>query len=104
MRLEELYPKILTLLKIEDAPHLLVIHCGGNNIPGDKNYKSVNLRFRTKGVLLKLSKLLPSTTLIWSQILPRIHWRGGLNQAAMERTRVRLNSYVATLLLRLGVH
>ncbi|XP_056006915.1 uncharacterized protein LOC130050703 [Ostrea edulis] len=73
MRLEEIYPKVRRLLKVEDAPHILVIHCGGNNIPMDKGAKSADLRFRLKAVLKKLTALLPSTILIWSQILPRLH-------------------------------
>ena len=77
MGLEEIYPKVKTLLKVEDEPHMLVIHCGGNNIPANKGSKSADLRFQLKAVLGKLAKLLPFTILVWSQILPRLHWRGG---------------------------
>lgn len=102
MKLEEIYPKVKTLLKVEDEPHMLVIHCGGNNIPANKGSKSADLRFQLKEILGKLVKLLPSTILVWSQILPRLHWRGGINQAAMDKIRLRVNSHVATYLLRSG--
>lgn len=108
MRVEEICSKVRTLLKVQNAPHMLVIHCGGNNIPaskgaqiGDRHAKSADLRDKLKTVIEKLIQLLPSTIIIWSQILPRLHWRGGINQPAMERTRMRVNSYVATLLIGL---
>uniref|UniRef100_K1PXS7 Uncharacterized protein n=1 Tax=Magallana gigas TaxID=29159 RepID=K1PXS7_MAGGI len=47
MRWAELYSKIKTLLKVEDPPQILVIHCGGNNIPRQYGAKSIELRFGT---------------------------------------------------------
>lgn len=92
----EILPKIKCLLKVEDPPNFLVLHCGGNNIPGDKGEKYVDLRLKINNTLVSLAKLLPDTVLVWSQILPRQHWRGGVDQEAMDMVRKRLNSFVAT--------
>lgn len=98
----EILPKIKCLLKVEDPPNFLVLHCGGNNIPGDKGEKYVDLRLKINNILVSLAKLLPDTVLVWSQILPRQHWRGGVDQEAMDMVRKRLNSFVATALIRKG--
>lgn len=102
MKWGEIMPKIKCLLKVEDPPNFLVLHCGGNNIPGDKGEKSVDLRLKINNTLVSLAKLLPDTVLVWSQILPRQHWRGGVDQEAMDMVRKRLNSFVATALIRTG--
>lgn len=82
------------------------VSCFESRVSNDSSrlsYKSAHLRDKLKTVIEKLIQLLPSTIIIWSQILPRLHWRGGgINQPAMERTRMWVNSYVATLLIRLG--
>lgn len=86
--------KIKSLLKVEDPPHFLVLHCGGNNIPGNKGEKSVYLRLKINNTLVSLAKLLHDTVLVWSQILPRQHWRGGVDQEAVDTVRKRLNSLI----------
>lgn len=74
MRWKQVCPKVRSLLKVEDPPHYLLVHCGGNDI-GQED-KCVVLRENIKKGLDKLQNLLPNTTLIWSQVLPRLQWRG----------------------------
>uniref|UniRef100_A0A8W8P187 Tyr recombinase domain-containing protein n=1 Tax=Magallana gigas TaxID=29159 RepID=A0A8W8P187_MAGGI len=76
MKSHQLIRKVRTLLKYEEAPSMLVIHCGGNDI--GQILKFVELRATIKRILDKLVVLLPNTILVWSQILPRLHWRGRL--------------------------
>lgn len=100
MRWKQVCPKVRSLLKVEDPPHYLLVHCGGNDI-GQED-KCVVLRENIKKGLEKLQNLLPNTTLIWSQVLPRLQWRGEVDHLALERARVRLNSCIATYILELG--
>ena len=92
-----LLPTIRHLLTIEDHPHLLVIHCGGNDI-GQVN--SCVLGHRMAVIIRQLIRLLLHTKIIFSQILPRLHWRGELNHTALNRVRIRINSKIASLVIR----
>jgi lysophospholipase L1-like esterase len=100
MKWNQVYPQVQTLLKIEGPPDYLMIHCGGNDI--GQGVKCVVLRNQIKKGISKLLDLLPNTIIIWSQILPRLHWRGELDHAAVDRARLRLNSCIATFILKFG--
>lgn len=93
-------PKVQSLLNFENPPSYLIIHCGGNDIGQD--VKGVVVRNNIKKGLLKLHQLLPETVLVWSQVLPRVQWRGELDHFALERARERLNNCIATFILKLG--
>ena len=47
---------------------------------------------------------LPNTTIIWSQILPRLKWRYSENQTAMHECRYRINNSIASFVTKLGGH
>ena len=49
-----------------------------------------------------LSISMPETTLIWSQILPRMTWRYSTNTDKMESIRLRLNSSMGVHMIRHG--
>lgn len=99
MRWCQVLSMVKHLLKYEDPPHLLVIHCGGNDL-GSQN--GVSLKFRIRDDLIKIAGLLPNTLIVWSQILPRLQWRDERDHRAIERARKRLNNYVATFCLQRG--
>ena len=60
------------------------------------------LRCQIKDSLGQLMGLLPSTKLIWSQILPRISWRYSQNSRALNRAAARINNYAACICIQVG--
>lgn len=84
------------MLRYEDPPRYLVLHRGGNDIG---QIKSSELREKMEQSLDALSPLLPRANIIWSQILPRLKWRNARDNNALNKKRVRVNSFVATKLL-----
>ena len=101
LRWTDLEGKVNQLLKFEDPPDFLVIHCGGNDI-GIGPKKSILLRKRMERTIINISLKMPHTRMVWSQILPRYKWRSSLLQEQLDKIRVRLNSRLATLILSLG--
>ena len=100
MTWDKLQKKVQTLLQYEDPPDFLVIHCGGNNI--GIGTKSIVLRKRMENTLKRYKKLMPSTKIIWSQILPRKNWRSRIDKKILNGIRIRLNSSLALLAIGLG--
>ena len=99
MRWHQLLPTIKTLLRYEDPPEWLVLHCGGNAI-GQIPLKQLRAKMLNDVVFLRTS--LPNTKLVWSQILPRLEWKAELNHVALEKIRIRLNSMMAYDILSSG--
>lgn len=99
MNWQELVPRIKYLLRFEQEPDFLIIHCGGNNIGSCKLH---NFRRQIKSSLCKVSELLPKAKLIWSQILPRLVWRNGQNIKSLNRAAVRINNFAGWLCLKSG--
>ena len=99
MRWHQLLPKVKSLLQSEAPPSWICIHLGGNNLA------SIPLRALTAMALqdLKtLSKIAPHTMFIWSEILPRVHYRGANSDAKMEKTRKTLNAAIKKGILNLN--
>ena len=89
LKLDKLKRHIRLLMTLDSLPSYIVVHIAGNDI-GETRF----------GFLIY--KMLPNTMLIWSQILPRIHWRFSNNGTAMERLRRRLNSTIGAHMIRQG--
>lgn len=85
---------VQNMVKYEDPPKILVVHCGGNDIG---TVPSADLRVKMLATIRVLGDLLPNTHIVWSQILPRLAWG-----RALGRVRLRVNNKVATELLKLG--
>ena len=99
LRIGDVARFLRTLLQYEDEPNALILHVGGNDI-GQVPLRQ--LRYDIVCLFNDVKSLLPNTTIIWSQILPRLHWRNEFSHMALERARVRLNSLAATVALSSG--
>jgi len=82
MKWDQVVAVINYLLLSDLPPSILVIHCGGNDIC---DTPSGLLRYKIRVAISTISRLLPYTLLVWSQILPRIQWQNEKNHSALER-------------------
>ena len=74
-----------------------MLHVGGNDLG---QVPVGDLRLNILLILDELRSLLQNTTFVYSQILPSLHWRGEINHSAIEKARKRLNSFVASVIIR----
>lgn len=99
LKFTQLKCKLNLLCNINTAPAYLLIHCGGNDIG---RLALGDLRNVMKCTITYLSRQLPNTRIIWSQILPRRNWRFSQNCKAMEQGRRRINSALAAVVIKAG--
>lgn len=74
------------------APHILVINLGGNSLCTEGRNRFQFLQ-QMKEDMVKVRQMLPSTIVLFSDILPRWKWRGqtGKSGYGLERSRRWLN-------------
>ena len=82
-------------------PSVLLVHLGTNDLVGTPIQE---IQWRLQQCLLSVSKHLPLTRLVWSEILPRLHYKGASSQAKVETARKTLNRRFRTLVGRFGGH
>ena len=99
MRVEHLMDTIQEMLHYHLPPYMIVIHCGGNNL-GQTTLSFTN--YLLKDSIQRISSLMPNTRIVWSQIIPRLQYRGEQNHAKLDKARKRLNSTLAKLCIDLG--
>jgi lysophospholipase L1-like esterase len=91
MRWQQLLPKMQNKLQSAAAPTWICLHLGGNDLA------SIPLRALTAMALQDiktLSNMAPNTVLIWSDVLPRVHYRGAISDAKMVKARKTFNSAI----------
>lgn len=96
---EYLYTTVSSMLIANKPPTILIIHCGGNNI-GDPQNTLKGIQKFMKLTLSQIADLLPNTLIVWSHILPRSNWRQSLSTIEGENSRRRINSAIATFVLK----
>eukprot|EP00105_Crassostrea_gigas_P009786 XP_011424869.1 PREDICTED: uncharacterized protein LOC105326498 isoform X2 [Crassostrea gigas] len=95
----DMYKKIKTLLKVNDKPQYLIMHCAANDMGKTKLKELIENVNTTLG---KIQLLLPDTNIIWSQLLPRRKWRYSEDVNAMNKSLIRLKCSIAAKLVRNG--
>lgn len=90
---------IRTLMQVEEPPHYIIIHIAGNDI----GFMRLGyLHWRLVRFLHWISVEMPHTIVVWSQILPRAVWRACPNNKSMDNCRKRLNSSIASKVIKAG--
>ncbi len=78
------------LLKTKRPPAIVLIHVGTNDLIKIDEY---GLRQQVSVLLRDLEWQFPESVLIWSDILPRVHYKGARSQSAVERKRRTINQH-----------
>mgnify|MGYP002634365876 CR=1 FL=1 len=81
------------------VPSILIIHCGGNDLV---NCCNGELLFHMRSTFHFFKCTMPNTLIIWSFILPRLSWRGALNNDKIEKSRRRINREVRYYISKIG--
>ena len=87
------------LLTVSEKPKYLVLHSAGNDIG---QHQSANLLRSVKHDIGNITWTFKGTTIVWSQILPRLQWRGELDYNSLEKVRKRVNNGLASYVLKSG--
>ena len=80
-------------------PEMLFVHLGGND------FVTTPLRKLTEQAqcdMKVLAELCPQTVLIWSDVLPRIRYRGAYRNNKMKKTCKTFNSAMRAYIRRIG--
>lgn len=85
--------------RYEDPPQLLVLHVSGNDLGA---IKVGFLRNNLKNTIRWIYEEFPNTTVVWSQILPRLNWRYSQDMNAMMACRKRINNTISAFVLQNG--
>lgn len=103
MKLLDLVPKLKYLkgLKLQSPPHIIVVHCGANNVNVGKT-RLDRLLTMVHDILSQCKTLFPKTKFVWSSTLPRITWRYSTNTKAMNQTRTRVDCQAIKTMVSLG--
>ena len=86
-------PIVFSSIRCFGKSRTLLLHVGGNDLG---NYSTKELIKHLKFAIYVVNRMLPTTSFIFSTILPRRSWRYSTNCIAMEIARKRVNSAIRT--------
>ncbi|CAC5408109.1 unnamed protein product [Mytilus coruscus] len=99
LTLSKMKNRIRIMIRFEDPPSYIIVHIGGIDIG---NIRLGYLHYQLVKFMSRLSNKLPETTLISSQVLPRLQWRYSNNGNCMDKCRRRLNSSICVHMTKHG--
>lgn len=100
LKIEHLYQEIQSMAyQLNSVPDILLIHCGGNDLG---NTRLGYISYFLKSCISDIYNLLPGTKIIWSAILPRLHYRNEVNHFKLDKGRKRINSAIAKYCISKG--
>ena len=81
------------------APHVLLVHCGGNDMAKVQSAELVNAM---KEDLQHLNDTFPQMHIIFSKVMQRCQWRGAARPGKINKARKWVNSVMATFVRGFG--
>ncbi|CAJ0934229.1 unnamed protein product [Ranitomeya imitator] len=88
----QVLPEIVRIARVASSPTVVVIHAGGNDLA---SFPLAELLTLMRADLDKLPGFFPVMRLVWSEMIPRLVWRGARELGAMERSRRTLNQRIS---------
>ena len=98
MKWSQLPNIIAGMVTARGVPHIVIIHCGANDVveePCGKLLYEMRVTFASL-----IWEIIPGCTIIYSEMLPRLSWRHSFNDTLIEKTRQRLNRGIRSFLLK----
>ena len=91
--------KIQYRLLCMPPPKFLFIHLGSNDLVSLKGKELIET---VKLTILRFNALLPNTTIIWSELLPRLYWHGAHKPKNIEKNRKQVNNQISQFVVQHG--
>ncbi|CAJ0965257.1 unnamed protein product [Ranitomeya imitator] len=88
----QVLPEVVRIARVASSPTVVVIHAGGNELA---SFPLAELLTLMRADLDKLPGFFPAMRLVWSELIPRLVWRGARELSAMERSRRTLNQRIS---------
>ncbi|CAJ0946547.1 unnamed protein product [Ranitomeya imitator] len=88
----QVLPEVVRIARVASSPTVVVIHAGRNDLA---SFPLAELLTLMRADLDKLPGFFPVMHLVWSELIPRLVWRGARELSAMERSRRTLNQRIS---------
>ncbi|XP_041427048.1 uncharacterized protein LOC108697507 [Xenopus laevis] len=92
LRWLQILPEVVAISRVTPPPVILVIHAGGNDLGRVRVAELLSLIRSDVG---RFNAFFSDMVLVWSEIVPRLCWRGARDPGAIERARRLLNSRIS---------
>ncbi|XP_041446819.1 uncharacterized protein LOC121403126 [Xenopus laevis] len=92
MRWLQVLPEVVRFSRAYDGPLVLVIHAGGNDLCQVRVAEFISL---IKSDMVRFPPFFMDLVVVWSELVPRLAWRGARNVAAVDRSRTLLNQRIS---------
>ncbi|KAM4021087.1 uncharacterized protein ACNLHF_001246 [Anomaloglossus baeobatrachus] len=88
----QVLPEVVNISRTAVGPVVLVLHAGGNDLCSIQMTELLTLM---RADIDKFSAFFSQVLIVWSEIVPRVVWRGARDWAGMERTRRTINHCIS---------
>ncbi|CAJ0949968.1 unnamed protein product [Ranitomeya imitator] len=88
----QVLPEVVRIVRVASSPTVVVIHAGGNDLA---SFPLTELLTLMRANLDKFLGFFPVMRLVWSELIPRLVWRGARELSDMERSRRTLNQRIS---------
>ncbi|KAE8634412.1 hypothetical protein XENTR_v10002299 [Xenopus tropicalis] len=96
---DAILPNLWNIFSVEQLPHIILIHVGGNDLGV---YPMKNLIKDMRRDLRDLLSAIQGLILVWLEIIPRNVWRYASSHKAIDRTRIQVNREMSRFIRNIG--